>query len=499
MDFVFVIQLIKAVIRELWRYRYGALLLGGLVSLAILAYGMLWNEKYSVTATLYADQQNIIAPLLRGQAQVTEVEEQIQLVKDLILSERLLEKVILGTDFLEDSDDPAQLAAVTSGLRKKIDVRRLGRSYISVSYADINADRAYYVVTNLVDLFIKESSSNKRSESKQAFLFIDKQASSYKDLLRQAEERLKQFNAENLDGDGDSVQSSIESLRERIADIELDLSQSSERVQSLQQQVSQEDRYLSRKAKSEEYRERIASSVAQLDNMLLSFTENHPDVISLREHIKALRKAAANASGGESNIVGVENPVYDELRAALATAKVDRDALQKRLKAMQSRLQEERVRAQRIAEKNAELAELTRDYDVTKGLYEDLLERKEKARLSMTLDIEGQGVTYKIQEPAKYPLLPSGLRFIHFAILGCMAAVILPIGLAVAYIVVDPRIRFANHLEDELGVPLLAEVPHLISNPIQRLRKFDAQVFILLALGCALSYCAATVIFIIWS
>ena len=70
-----------------------------------------------------------------------------------------------------------------------------------------------------------------------------------------------------------------------------------------------------------------------------------------------------------------------------------------------------------MAANQAQLSELTRDYDVTKRVYEEMLGKK-TARLSMTLDIEGQGVSYRIQEAAQFPLRPTGLNFKHFAALG---------------------------------------------------------------------------------
>ena len=502
MDFLFILQLARAGFRELWLHRYAALFGGFTIAVGILIYGMLWQEKYTVSTSLYADQQNIIAPLLQGQAQVTKVEDQLEIVEDLMLSNRILEKIVKGEDYLNGIEDPAQQSSIINGLRERIEVKSLGKNYIGVSFADVSPDRAYNLVTQLVDLFIKESSANKRGQSKQAFLFIEKQVASYKEQLRQAEDRLKEFNASNLDGSEGRVQGNIEVLRQNIADLELDLGQASERVKSFESQVTQEDRYLSRKARSEEFRERIAEAVTQLDNLKLSYTSRHPDVIALEEHIKALRGAASapvsGAASGDSTVRGVENPVFDELRGALASAKVERDTLTSRLSSMRSRLGEERERASRIAERDAELAELTRDYSVTKGLYEDLLNSKEKARLSMTLDIEGQGVTYKIQEPAKYPLFASGLRFIHFALAGLAAAVVIPIGLILAYIFLDPRIRFSNAIEEQFDVPLLGEIPHLVSNPIKRMRKVDVRLFVFMGLVCAALYASTAAFYLIW-
>ncbi len=116
----------------------------------------------------------------------------------------------------------------------------------------------------------------------------------------------------------------------------------------------------------------------------------------------------------------------------------------------------------------------------------------------MTLDIEGQGVTYKIQEPAKYPLFASGLRFIHFALAGLAAAVVIPIGLILAYIFLDPRIRFSNAIEEQFDVPLLGEIPHLVSNPIKRMRKVDVRLFVFMGLVCAALYASTAAFYLIW-
>jgi hypothetical protein len=97
---------------------------------------------------------------------------------------------------------------------------------------------------------------------------------------------------------------------------------------------------------------------------------------------------------------------------------------------------------------------------VTKNIYEDLLGRKEKARMSMTLDREGQGVSYKIQEPPVYPILPSGLRLMHFFFLGPFLGLMVPLGLLYLFIEFDPRVRMASIVEEKMKLPVLAVIPH---------------------------------------
>ena len=148
------------------------------------------------------------------------------------------------------------------------------------------------------------------------------------------------------------------------------------------------------------------------------------------------------------------------------------------------------IRAQRVAANQAQLSELTRDYNVTRDVYEEMLQRKESARLSMTLDIEGQGISYRIQEPATFPLKPSGLRFIHFAIIGPIIGLLVPIGLLILYVMVDPHFRSARALQQQLppGIELIGVIPHYHTPLNERLLRKDVLILFILCLLAMAAY-----------
>ena len=77
----------------------------------------------------------------------------------------------------------------------------------------------------------------------------------------------------------------------------------------------------------------------------------------------------------------------------------------------------------------------------------------------MTLDLAGKGVTYKVLEPAIFPILPTGLRFLHFAIAGPLVGIIIPLGLLIALVFFDGKIRFSDQLEDLYPGIVLAVIP----------------------------------------
>ena len=106
------------------------------------------------------------------------------------------------------------------------------------------------------------------------------------------------------------------------------------------------------------------------------------------------------------------------LRSELSRVRSDMSALRARVSETETLLQGELDRGRRVADSEAKLAELTRDYEVNRDIYQDLLRRRENARVSMSLDSEHRGLTFRIQEPAALPLQPSGLRFLHFSLAG---------------------------------------------------------------------------------
>ncbi|MDH5512640.1 MAG: hypothetical protein OEY27_05425, partial [Gammaproteobacteria bacterium] len=143
--------------------------------------------------------------------------------------------------------------------------------------------------------------------------------------------------------------------------------------------------------------------------------------------------------------------------------KINIDLLTARITETKRELAAQLDRGKRVHGGEATLAELTRDYQVNRDIYQDLLRRRENARVSMNLDKDNKGLTIKVQEPAIPPREPSGLRFLHFVIAGFVLALALPLGFLFTKLHFDPRIRAGSVISDKRKLPLLAVVPHMWS------------------------------------
>lgn len=497
------IQWVRALLREVLRYKWIVAGCYAVVSLVVLIVGIVWPRYYVSAGIIHADRQNIIAPLLRGSAEITEVgPDDLKLVQELIYSPRIMEAVAKQVGFLKGDEDSRRRESVLNSIRGKIKVNDVGKGYVGISYSSSTADESFRLANAVIDNFIRENAQSKRKESKEAYSFIDRQVKSYKQQLQEAEARLKQFRADNLDGTEESVNARLAQLRSSIEEINLNLQDARTRRAEINGQLSRESRIVSRNYKADVYRERLSQAQAQLDTLRLSYEDTYPDIVVLKQQIADLRKAiedTENDEGGSqmggSNTDSSANPLYAELRSQLGQVEVEIRTFENRLQSTKKLLDTEYGRAKRVAEGQADLSELSRDYDVTRGIYEDMLERKERARLSMTLDLEGQGVNYKIQEPPSYPALPSGLRFVHFAMAGVFVGAVVAIGLVAAYIQFDPRVRFTVGLMDQLPVqvPVLGTVPHIATPVMERISRKDI-VQVSLFLIAVLSIYAAVIV-----
>ncbi len=487
----FYLDIYRAIVREVINFKRAVVICFLTVSFVVLLVGFLWPKSFKTNALLYAETTNIIEPLLKGRAQVTEINRSRQ-AAEVIYTRRIMETVAEKSGLLVGDEDPTKREAILGGLRSKVALAPEGKTHFRIGYSDSNPDTSFEVLNNVVSVFISDTSKRKREESVGAFNFIDAQVKSYKRQLEDAELQLKEFKAKNTEGTEASVTQRINELRKSIENYKLEIEEETARKKSIGQQLQQESQYQASKSKVDEYQERLQFLQKQLDNLRLSYKESYPDIVSVKAQMAEIEWAIENIQGKENIVVGsssenqTENPLHEELRKKLSESELEIRTGKRRLASLDRLLKQEYKRAEKVASNQAELMDLTRDYNVTKQVYEEMLERKENARLSMTLDIEGQGVSYKIQEPAVFPLKASGLTFIHFAIIGPFLGVLLPLGLVVAYVMVDPRLRSAQLLQNQLppDIELLGVIPHVNTPLGERLMKADiVTLMIFIAVG----------------
>jgi len=452
----------------------------------MLGIGFIWPKSFTTSAVLYAAETNIIEPLLKGRAEITEI-DRAQSAKEIIYTRQFLEAVAKEAGLVGADPKAEKIDSALKFLRRTIQIIPVGKEYFKVSYSSGSANESYKTLVSVVQAFINYTVKQKKDESYSAYKFIDSQVQAYKKQLEEADEKLKEFKSKNTEGSELSVSQRIAQLRSEIEELTLERDETASRMATLKKQVANESNYLQAKFKLEELEDRKRSLLASREDLRITYQENYPDVVSINFQLEEIDKKIEAIYGAEGVAKSVKsdeatNPLFEELRIQLSGAEVNYRAQSQRIESLKKLREQGLERAEKVASNEAQLSDLTRDYDVTKSVYEEMLERKENARLSMVLDIEGQGVSYQIHEPAVYPLGTTGLRFIHFALAGPFIGLIIPIALLIAYIIVDPRLRSSRSVASAFGDYMLVSVPHHHTALGARIFKRDVLVILFVGL-----------------
>lgn len=482
----YVKDVLTALRRELIRYRAAAAALFTLLFLAVLYVSLNWPKYYVSEAAIIKDVTNVIEPLLRGTAEVADVNKN-ETVQDLIFSRRLIDRVLarINPEVAQMSPDQVELEMMAFRRNLLVTSDARNRNITSLSFMSKDADQAYETLRAVVDIFIEDRMAEKQKVTYEAHNFISEQVVKYKKRLEKAEEKLKDFRSRNVDASEQVVKDRIAELAGEIQNLRIAIQESEEKIRTTRTQLEAESQNVNQRARYKTLMERRTTLAEQLDQLRLTYQDSYPDIVALKSQIFEIDQAideyrSEYSFGGSVS----ELPLFEELRKQLSTAEVELKTQKRRYESLEELLEKEYKVAERVASNQAELMDLTRDYDVTKKVYEEMLARKENANITLALNDEGQGESYKLLEPPTYPLQPAGVPAILIFLAAPVVALAAPVGLAMVFVVLDPRLRSVALLSQKLpeGVQLLGVVPHRGTPLAARLLRKDIILLTLLAI-----------------
>jgi polysaccharide chain length determinant protein (PEP-CTERM system associated) len=465
--------LLPILLTEAKRRRMAMALVFAAIALLALVVGTFWPRSYDASTTILTQESGIITPLMEGVAPTTANANRAGIAQAVIFSRQVMDQILVAGGWMASHPTPVEQDRLIQQIKARTTVVISHGNLITISYHDTDPKRTYDVTRQFAQLFIKESLASKRRESRDAFDFINSQVEAYRGKLTDAEDKLKNYREANADarpGSETDTNASITQLRNQIETARMDLMEKRSQESSLTSQLSGESAVSAVQTSSSLYESQMADLQSQLDKLRLTYTDDYPDVVRVRHQIEDLRQqiahadqrrqAAGSSGSGSSLDSNVQfNPLYQQIKGQASTLRTDIAAANARLSASQTMLESELERSKRIADSDAVTSELTRDYTVNRDVYQDLLKRRENARVSMNMDADQGGLSFVVQSPAIMPLTPSGLRFIHFGLAGIVASLAVPFGLLFAVARFDPRVRSSAQLERLTGLKVLATIP----------------------------------------
>jgi polysaccharide chain length determinant protein (PEP-CTERM system associated) len=464
--------------RGVWHYRWWLLGIAWVVCLVGWIIVARLPDQYQASARVYVDTQSVLRPFLRGLAIETgNTERKVLLMTRTLLSQPNLEKVLRMTDLDLKAQTDAQKDELLERLRKGISLAGTRRENLyTITYQDDSPELAKLVVKSLLTLFMESNLGEARKEQDSATQFLQQQIADYERRMRDMEENMTRFKQRNLGylpNEHGGYYERIRNIQNQREQAALDLKVAEDRAESLRLQLQGEEpsfgvgpQVRALDVDTSVIDNRINATEKRLDDMLLKYTDKHPDVIALRAMIKDLerqrkeqiaearRKAAKDPRLAEAS----ESPYMQQLRITLSEAEADVAAKKVLVTEFDKRSNELSDAIERVLRVEGEQRQMTRDYQVLKKNYDSLVSRLEAAKLARKADSSTDTVQFRVIDPPRVPAKPSGPNRVFLSVAVLLVA--LGSGFVVAFVMSQLRPTFDERqlMNDILGLPVLGSV-----------------------------------------
>ena len=491
------LQQLTSHLRAMWHRRWIGLAAAWLVAIIGVVVVFKIPQRYEASARVFVDTESLLRPLLAGLAIQPNLDQQVSLISRTLVSRPNIEKVLHLADLDLNIHTQPERDELIDSIIKRIKFESGNRSNLYViSFADEDANRAQRVVQSLLSIFVESSLGDKRQDTQTAVKFLDDQIKRYEGILREQEEKMKDFRVKNIsvaNRDSDYF-TRMARLASEIDSAKLDLQAAEQSNEAYKREAAEPPPSLIPDSATStadadiatpEITGRIESLKKDLDALLRKYTDQHPDVIATRrliDQLEAQRKAEVEArqkaaaakreAGGSSQ----ESPVRQQVRISLVDSEANLAGLRAKVAGLEAQYQRLKAQAQLVPEVEAQYTQLMRDYDIQKRTYDNLVARRESAMMGKDVQDTG-GAQFRVIDPPRVSPTPVGPN--RLLLIGGVLVLALGAGAAASLLVsqVNPTFHDARGLRDAAKRPILGMVSMLPSDALRRLRRRHAWLF----------------------
>lgn len=473
---------IRSALHTVWNRRWLALAVAwGVCILGWLFVATIPNS-YESRARIYVELDDVLSKQLEISG---EGRQAITKVRQTLTSAVNLEKVIRSTQLGENVNTQREMQTAVDRLTERVGVKSTEDNLFELtatigdsSMTDAeNSALAQDVVQKLIDIFREENVAGNRGQVADTLAFLDQQLDDRKKELEAAEQRRLAFEAQNpeLIGGTGSVTVRLNAMRDEMRDVDSDIAAAQSSLAAINGQISSTPRTIATFGQAGGARGSLAQAESQLTAMRArGLTDSHPDVQAQKRQIASLREQVADEPAGS---VGAANPAYASLVAMRSERQANLQALQARKAALQSDIS--RLIATQAQEPTvaAEANRISRDYEVLKDKYDELLKDREEMRLRGQVETERSAFQFEVIDPPTAPSKPAAPNrplLLVAVLIGGFA-----IGAGVAFVMGQLRSSFttAEKLERVLDMPVIGTISRSITAADRRRERVQLKKF----------------------
>ncbi len=455
-----------------------------------VAYLAVTPHSYETSARLMLDEKRVsISELGRDLTQVPSgtpggpnpLADQAELIK----SQPVLEKVVSRFK-KRSSQSELTVSEIRKGLRVKIVP---ATNILELIYQGKDPDIAAELLNAVCQMMVEENTKAISSEATKVRKFLEIEIPVARQRLQRAEIAENRYRQKSgiisIDDQTKSLVLSLANLEDQERTLVAQLQEAKSRDTSLRQITDAKtinNAYASVRSGQDEQlkslRAKLADLEAQIIQTRLRFTENHPTIIKLIEQRDAIRalytQQLARVSPGNETIPPSQvasDSLSQELRSKLIVNEIERLAVEKKLKSVQSLQANLQARLAQLPIQELPLTALVRQRQQATTSLNALQSKLEEARIA-----EAQQVSnIRIIEEAQTPTSPTSPKKAAVLVIATFFGAILAIGVVLLLEVMDNTLHDASEAEELLKLPVLGVLPRL---PVNKLNLEPSEQFL---------------------
>ncbi|NNL41093.1 MAG: protein GumC [Desulfobacterales bacterium] len=352
-------------------------------------------KVYSAKTMILLQPQSVPTNYVRSLVSA-DIDTRINTLSQQILSRTNLERII--DDFKVYSGPKFEnmfMEDKIESLRGRItvDVSRTRRdtNAFSIAFKGRDPEKVMKITNALANYFIAENLKTREAQATGTSNFIDDELNIMRKRLEEVELALKDYRERNMGGLPEQLDSNLRILdqkQEQLAERRQNLIDAQSRLAAMENNTNSQGQNLQPAGEAGTIDTLNHDQLtAQLQHLKTRYTDQHPDVIRLKERIADLEKGPA---------APVRNRQIEDAKKEINDLSEEISDIQKQIKTYNDRVEE-------TPKKEQELLSLRRDYDNINETYNSLLERKLEAELAVNLEKKKQGEQFRIIDPARIP------------------------------------------------------------------------------------------------
>ena len=381
-------------------------------------------------------------------------------------------------------------------MRRNIDIQPLNTNperrdfnAFRISFTAENPHVAQQVTSKLTALFIEENLRTREDQARNTTSFLSDQLGETEKRLNQKEEQLRDYKMRHLGVLPEQQPGNLAILagfQNQLQATEASLNRAEQQRVYLESLLTGY-RNLSAKGVSvagapsanatnnpiQAAQAELAHLQGERNELLAKYTGQHPDVVQLEETIARQSKILDNLRRSRSASEEVQkraaappeeasdDPSVTQVKSQIEANRMDIASLLKEQSQLKSDISEYQNRLNATPVTEQQLAAVSRDYELLKKEYADLLNKQQQSQLATSLEKQQEGQQFRLVDTPNLPTAPSSPKRRQIRAGGVLGGLLL--GLALAFLVEFKQACFYTEREVSkyikasfvLGVPLL--------------------------------------------